>query len=117
MKRHWPYKADLIIDAVGRGNVLEEAVNLVNPQGRILLFGLDQNAKATIPPSVFTLDEISLKGVLGKDFPAAVEMIRNPDLQLEKIITHRISLEEIHFGMDLMKKKEACRVIVFPQRV
>ena len=117
MKRHWPYKADLIIDAVGRGNVLEEAVNLVNPQGRILLFGLDQNAKATIPPSVFTLDEISLKGVLGKDFPAAVEMIKNPDLQLEKIITHRISLEEIHFGMDLMKKKEACRVIVFPQRV
>ena len=115
MKRHWPYKADLIIDAVGRGNVLEEAVNLVNPQGRILLFGLDQNAKATIPPSVFTLDEISLKGVLGKDFPAAVEMIRNPDLQLEKIITHRISLEEIHLGMDLMKKKESCRVIVFPQ--
>ena len=115
MKRHWPYNADLIIDAVGRGNVLEEAVNLVNPQGRILLFGLDQNAKATIPPSVFTLDEISLKGVLGKDFPAAVEMIKNPDLQLEKIITHRISLEEIHLGMDLMKKKEACRVIVFPQ--
>lgn len=44
-------------------------------------------------------------------------MIKNPDLQLEKIITHRISLEEIHLGMDLMKKKEACRVIVFPQRV
>lgn len=117
MKRYWPYKADLIIDAVGRGKVLEEAVRLVNPQGRILLFGLDQNAKATIPPSIFTLDEISLKGVLGKDFPAALEMIKNPDLQLEKIITHRISLEEIHLGMDLMKKKEACRVIVFPQGV
>lgn len=117
MKQYWEYKADLVIDAVGRGTVLEETVNLVNPQGRILLFGLDQNTKAMIPPSVFTLNEISLKGVLGKDFPAALEMIKNPGLQLEKIITHRISLEEIHFGMDLMKRKEACRVIVFPHGI
>ena len=117
MKKYWPYKADLVIDAVGRGNVLEEAVHLVNPQGRILLFGLDQNAKSTIPPSIFTLDEVSLKGVLGKDFPAAVEMVKNPGLQLEKIITHRISLEDIHTGIELMRKKEACRVIVFPHGV
>ena len=117
VKKHWPYKADLIIDAVGRGTVLEEAVHLINPKGRIVLFGLDQNAKSTIPPSVFTLNEVKLAGVLGKDFPAAAEMLKNPGLQLEKIISHRVSLEDIHTGIELMRKKEACRVIVFPHGV
>lgn len=114
VKKHWPFKADLIIDAVGRGNVLEEAVHLVNPKGRIVLFGLDQNAKASIPPAIFTLNEVKMEGVLGKDFPAALEILKNPELQLEKIITHRVSLEDIHEGIELMRKKEACRVIVFP---
>ncbi|MCI9357305.1 MAG: alcohol dehydrogenase catalytic domain-containing protein [Lachnospiraceae bacterium] len=117
VKEHWPFKADLVIDAVGRGNVLEEAVHLVNPKGRIVLFGLDQNAAAAIPPAVLTLNEVKMEGVLGKDFPAALEILKNPELQLEKIITHRVSLENIHVGIELMRKKEACRVIVFPHGI
>ena len=105
VKEHWPFKADLVIDAVGRGNVLEEAVHLVNPKGRIVLFGLDQNAAAAIPPAVLTLNEVKMEGVLGKDFPAALEILKNPELQLEKIITHRVSLENIHVGIELMKKR------------
>ena len=49
---NWPYKADLIIDAVGRGNILPEAQHLVNPRGRILLFGLDNNARSEISPGI-----------------------------------------------------------------
>ena len=117
MKANWPFKADLIIDAVGRGNILPEAQKLINPQGRILLFGLDNNARSEIAPGAFVLDEISIFGALGKDFPGALELIRNPELGLDKFITHRLTLDNIHEGIEAMRNKKACRCIVYPNGI
>ncbi len=114
MKQSWPFKADLIIDAVGRGNILLEAQKLINPQGRILLFGLDNNARSEIAPGAFVLNEISMVGALGKDFPGAIELLGNPELGLDRFITHRVTLDDIHKGIDAMRSKKACRVIVYP---
>ena len=117
VKANWPYKADVIIDAVGRGNVLEEAMGLINPQGRILLFGLDNNARSTIAPGAFVLDEVSLVGCLAKDFPGALELLKHEELGLDQFITHRLPLDRIHEGIDLMRNKKACRVIIYPHGV
>ncbi|MBR2188067.1 MAG: alcohol dehydrogenase catalytic domain-containing protein [Eubacterium sp.] len=117
VKANWPFKADLIIDAVGRGNILPEAQKLINPQGRILLFGLDNNARSEIAPGAFVLDEISIFGALGKDFPGALELIRNPELGLDKFITHRLTLDNIHEGIEAMRNKKACRCIVYPNGI
>lgn len=114
IKANWPYGADIVIDAVGRGPILSEALPLMNPKGRLVLFGLDTNAASTIPPSVFTLNELSVCGVLGKDFPSAIEILKQKDLELERFITHRLALDDILEGIDLMRRKEACRVIIFP---
>jgi threonine dehydrogenase-like Zn-dependent dehydrogenase len=117
MKAVWPNGADLVIDAVGRGPIFSEALPLMNPQGRLVLFGLDANAMSHIPPSIFTLNELHVCGVLGKDFPSAIEMLRDKKLELDRFITHRITLEEIHEGINAMRNKQACRVIVFPNGV
>ena len=114
VKQNWPFKADLIIDAVGRGNILPEAQGLINPQGRILLFGLDNNARSEIAPGSFVLNEISMVGALGKDFPGAIELLKNKDLGLDRFITHRVTLDDIHQGIEAMRNKKACRVIVYP---
>ena len=114
MKANWQYGADVVIDAVGRGAILPEALPLMNPQGRLILFGLDTNASSTVPPSLFTLNELSVCGVLGKDFPAAMEMLKRKDLGLEQFVTHRLALDDILDGIALMRSKQACRVIIFP---
>lgn len=114
MRREWPYRADLIIDAVGRGDVLSEAFELLNPRGRMILFGLDNNARSVISPGAIVMNEYTLLGVLGKDFPAAIEILKHKDLGLERFITHRIPLEEIGTGIELMRSKQTCRVLVYP---
>jgi len=114
VKREWPFKADLVIDAVGRGSVLSEALDLLNPKGRIILFGLDNNARSVISPGTIVMNEYTLLGILGKDFPAAVEILKNKDLGLERFITHRLPLDEIHTGIELMRSKKACRVLIYP---
>lgn len=114
MQANWSNGADVVIDAVGRGPIFSEALPLMNPQGRLILFGLDTNAASTVPPSIFTLNELSVCGVLGKDFPSAIEMLKNEDLELDRFITHRFSLDDILKGIELMWNKDACRVIIFP---
>ena len=68
LREKWGCLADVVIDAVGTGQILGEAVRLVNSRGRILLFGLNHNAMAQVPPAAFTQKELTLVGSLGKAF-------------------------------------------------
>ena len=114
MKENWPFMADLVIDAVGRADVLTEGIKFLNSRGRMVLFGYDRHAVSAVPPSLIVGKELSLFGALGKDFPGALELLQNPELDLGRFITHRLPLEEIHTGISLLRNKEACRLILYP---
>ena len=44
----------------------------------------------------------------------AVEFMQAGKIQADKIITHRVLLENIHHGLELMKRKESLKVVVYP---
>ena len=44
----------------------------------------------------------------------AVELLADGKIDYEKIVTHRVSLENIHEGFELMKQKQSLKVLVFP---
>lgn len=114
LRARWGCLADVVIDAVGTGAVLSEAVRLVNSRGRILLFGLNHNATAQVPPAVFTQKELQLAGVLGKAFPPAVALLQDERLGLDTLVSHRFGLEEINHALELLRNKEASRIIIYP---
>lgn len=111
----WGCGADVVIDAVGTGAILNEAIHLVNSRGRILLFGLNHNATAQVLPALFTQKEIRLTGVLGKSFLPAIELLQDERLQLDELVTHRFILKDINHALDLLRNKQASRVIVYPE--
>lgn len=41
-------------------------------------------------------------------------MMEDKGIDLKQFVTHRIKLDEINRGIELLRKKEACRVIVYP---
>ncbi len=114
LEARWGCLADVVIDAVGTGAILSEAVRLVNSRGRILLFGLNHNAMAQVPPAVYTQKELQMTGVLGKAFPPAVSLIQDNRLGLNDLVTHRFGLSDINHALDLLRSKEASRVIIYP---
>lgn len=114
LEENWGCMADVVIDAVGTGAILSEAMHLVNSRARILLFGLNHNAMAQVPPAVFTQKEIKLMGVLGKAFPPAIELLQDERLRLDELVTHRFGLEDINHALDLLRNKVASRVILYP---
>ena len=112
--RHWDTLADVVIDAVGTGAILTEAVRLLNSRGRLLLFGLNHNAIGKVPPAVFTQKELQMMGVLSKSFPEALALLGDGRLRLAELVSHRLPLEEIAHGLTLLRSKEASRVILYP---
>jgi L-iditol 2-dehydrogenase len=46
----------------------------------------------------------------------AIQLMAAGKLNTAPIITHRISLEDIHDGLDLMKTKQSLKVLVYPSR-
>lgn len=110
----WGKRPDVIIDAVGTGDVFTAAVELINSSGRILLFGFNKTAMSNLPPSIFCVKELTVMGSRSKAFSEALEILNDENLGLDELVSHRISLAEIQKGMELMRNKEATRVIVYP---
>ena len=105
---------DVVVDAVG--SLLSEGLEVVSPGGKLILFGMTHEAKAVIPQVEVILKELQILGsFIAKDtFPLAVELIAGGKLELEKLITHRVSLSEIEVGLEAIRSGEAIKVIVTP---
>ena len=85
--------------------------------GRILVFGQNMTQKSTIRPADINAKELTITATLSTlhSFPPAIELLSNPELGLENIVTHELPLSEIKTGIDLMRAKEAVKVVIYPE--
>jgi threonine dehydrogenase-like Zn-dependent dehydrogenase len=106
--------ADVVIDAVG--SQLEPALNLVRKAGRIVLFGMNEQARADIAQVRITRDELHLiGGFVGQDtlvFPPAIRLLEQGRINLEPLVTHRIRLPELPEAVEELRAGRAAKVEV-----
>jgi threonine dehydrogenase-like Zn-dependent dehydrogenase len=67
-----------------------------------------------VPPAEFTQKELQLFGSLGKAFPPAISLLQDDRLHLNELVSHRFALKDINHALDLLRNKEASRVIIYP---
>ena len=106
--------ADVVVDAVG--TLFRSAMAIVRRGGRILLFGQNYQARAQVAQNDITRNELTIMGsfIARFTFPTAIKVIESKVLDLEKLITHRLPLEDVHKGIEAMRKGEAIKVIITP---
>jgi threonine dehydrogenase-like Zn-dependent dehydrogenase len=106
--------ADVVVDAVG--SQLPAALDLVAGGGRILLFGVNTEARAEIAQERITRGELTLIGsFVGQDvFPDAIRLLEQGQLDLEPLVTHRIGLEELPAAVGELRAGRAVKVEVEP---
>ena len=106
--------ADIVIDAAG--TLLPEALEMVRPGGRVVLFGLHQHAERSIKQFLITRHEVTVLGsfIQRTEFPKVVRLLESGILPLERLVTHRISLNAMSVGFDAMRSGEAIKVVVEP---
>lgn len=105
---------DIVIDAAG--TLLPEAMQIVRPGGRVILFGINQHADRQFNQYFATRYEVTILGsfIQRTEFPKVVRLLEAGILPLEKLVTHRLKLKDIGQGMEAMRAGEAIKVVAEP---
>ena len=111
--------ADLVIVCTGSPSAFDQALKLVDRGGTILCFATTEpNVELSVPLNEFWRNEIKLMPSYGNsplDAIEAIELIRAGRVPVEKMITHRLSLEEAGLGFQLVAEgNESMKVIIEP---
>ena len=105
---------DYCVDAVG--SLIEDAILSTKRNGTVILMGMDTKTKTNIPQSLITRNELKILGNFCSNnmYPRTIKIVESGVLPLEKLITHRISLNEILEGVEVLKSGKGIKVIVYP---
>jgi len=106
--------ADVVVDAVG--TLLDQAVAAAAVWGRVVLFGMNQQAQPTVRQYDITRRELTLYGTfIGvHTFPTAIQMVESGVLRPSVFLTHTLPLAEIERGLEAMRRGEAIKVLIRP---
>ncbi len=105
---------DVVVDAAG--STLPFALDIVRKAGKVILFGVNTQAKAPIMQSKITMKELQVLGswLANATFPQAVKVLESRQLDLDGLISHKIPLADIHKGLDLLANQKAMKIVVYP---
>jgi 2-desacetyl-2-hydroxyethyl bacteriochlorophyllide A dehydrogenase len=105
---------DVAVDAAG--SLLPEALNLVRRGGRVILFGVNQHAERSLNQYAITRYEASILGsfIQRTAFPKVARILESGLLPVEKLITHRLRLDEVGVALDAMRAGEAIKAVIEP---
>jgi (R,R)-butanediol dehydrogenase / meso-butanediol dehydrogenase / diacetyl reductase len=106
--------AEIAIDAVG--SLLSDAVAAVRKGGRVLVFGLNFRAQATLSPADLASREVTIEGVFiaNGTFPLAIDLLATHPETFHPLITHRLALESFWEGIEAMRDGSGMKVILDP---
>lgn len=102
-------KADVVVEATGAKPMIESMPDYVKKGGNIILYGIPgDEEQICFPVKKMVVEEISIHGAVGntKAWYPLVKMIENGSLDLEQLVTHEFTLEEINKAFDLYRNHD-----------
>jgi len=110
------YGADLILDLAGSSSTLKLSIDAVRPGGQITKIGWGR------PPVNFSLDPLiaksaTLKGHFSHTWDVwekCLTLMRKGMVDLEKIITHELGIDQWGKAFEMSESKEAVKVVLKP---
>jgi threonine dehydrogenase-like Zn-dependent dehydrogenase len=114
VRRYSPIGAEIVVDTVG--SLMVEFLPLLRRYGKLVLFGINEHAEAKIHQYDITRNNLQILGsFIGSGvFPRAIEIIKNKKIDVTKLMSHKFPLSEINTGVDLLRKREAVKVVLTP---
>jgi L-iditol 2-dehydrogenase len=111
--------SDLVIVCTGAPSAFEQALKSVDRGGTVLCFATTEpDVQLSVPINEFWRNEIKLMPSYGNsplDAIEAIALMRAGRVSVDKMITHRLSLEEAGLGFRLVAEgNESMKVIIEP---
>lgn len=112
-----PEGVAVVIDAAGAPVVLQQAIDITRNGGKIIKIGYSSK------PLGFSLDTMALKGItlighMGYDSASwknCLALLEKGNIDMKAVISHRLPLSKWEEGMELVKNRQATKVILLPE--
>lgn len=107
-----------VIEAVGRVETIEQGFSMTRRGGTVTVVGLvPAGSKVQIPTDDLFYERKLQGSVMGSndfkiDVPRYIELYRSGQLNLDDMVTQRISLDEVNDGFDLMRSGIGVRSLI-----
>ena len=115
-------KVDVVIDTTGIPSVISNLFELLNPNGIFIMVGQPRPGQSIEIPNALRLFEGSSGKTLrvtqggrtnpSVDIPRYVRMALDGKINVDNLITHRFSLDNINEAFDLLKTGNAGRIMI-----
>ena len=115
--------ADSVIVSIGHPVAIEQGLKIVKRGGRVVLFaGAPEGATVQIDPNIIHYGEVTLTGSywLGVTEPSlefhreALYLIGSKEFPLDRLITHRFNLDDIHKAFSVQENSEGLKSVIMP---
>ena len=98
---------DVVVDATGDPDAVQEGVDLVRPGGKLMLFGVSpEDGRVVISPYQIFLKELTILGAKMPPltFPAAVRILESGKIDAETIVSHVLPLADLPEAFEMFEK-------------
>jgi len=110
---------DVAVELAGSVQALTLAYNITRRGGTTVTAGLPApNAMLSIPAVSLVAEERTIKGsyigtaVPSRDIPRYIGLFRRCRLPIDRLLTHRLPLDDINSGFDRLREGQAIRQII-----
>jgi threonine dehydrogenase-like Zn-dependent dehydrogenase len=109
-----PRGADVVVDAVG--SVLPQAIEAAAMGARVVIFGMNGNARPPVHQIEIVEKGLSILGsyISNFTFPQAIRLVESGQLNLAPMISATIRLEETVAGIARIRSGEAVKIVIKP---
>ncbi len=115
VRRETQYGADLVIEAAGVVETVQQAFDLIQPTGTILVFGAcDPKDEVRLHPYNIYRYEWSIIGafVLPYTMERSMQLIASGKVKVEPMFSHRLPIDRVREAMDLMGTPEPIKILM-----
>ncbi len=109
-----PGGADVVVDAVG--SVLPDAIDAAGMGARVIVFGMNVNARPAVRQVEITEKGLTILGtyITAFTFPQAIRLLESGSLNVEPLVSAVLPLEHLEEGLAMLKSGAATKVVVTP---
>jgi L-iditol 2-dehydrogenase len=103
-----PGGLDAVFECCGDQDALDQAVELLRPGGKLLIVGIPKTDRISFDAHKLRRKEISIQNVRRQKgcIPAAIDLIKKLNAELDFMVTHIFDLEETQKAFHLVKQYE-----------
>ncbi len=116
MDRTNGFGVDIYFECVGKNDTISQAADCVKPAGNVVLVG-NPASDMSIAKDVYwkiLRNQLTIKGTwnstftkeIDDDWHYVLERLENQQVSPQKFISHRLSLDELSIGLDVMRDKK-----------